>query len=73
MVAAARAAGYEAAGTLPGRLHPPEPMRWPRIGIYRSDTETTFRAKVSPTMRRLRASRAWDLVSRARGQQTAGT
>jgi peptidoglycan/xylan/chitin deacetylase (PgdA/CDA1 family) len=73
VIAAARAAGYRAAGTLPARLHPPEPMRWPRIGIYRGDTDATFRAKVSPAMRRLRASRGWDVVSRVRGQETAGT
>jgi peptidoglycan/xylan/chitin deacetylase (PgdA/CDA1 family) len=59
VVAAAGAAGYAAAGTLPGRLPPPRPLAWPRIGIYHSDDERRFRMKVSRPMRRLRASRIW--------------
>jgi peptidoglycan/xylan/chitin deacetylase (PgdA/CDA1 family) len=59
VVAAAGAAGYAAAGTLPARLHPARPLAWPRVGIYRGDDERRFRLKVSPVVRRLRASRFW--------------
>ena len=59
VVAAAGAAGYAAAGTLPARLHPARPLAWPRVGIYRGDDERRFRLKVSPVVRRLRASRIW--------------
>lgn len=59
VVAAAGAAGYAAAGTLPGRLPRPRPLAWPRIGVYHSDDERRFRMKVSRPMRRLRGSRLW--------------
>ena len=38
VVAAAGAAGYAAAGTLPARLHSERPLAWPRVGIYHSTT-----------------------------------
>jgi peptidoglycan/xylan/chitin deacetylase (PgdA/CDA1 family) len=56
---AARRAGYSSGATLPGRLHPPSSLRWPRVGIYWRDREIRYRLKVSPAVRRLRASRAW--------------
>jgi peptidoglycan/xylan/chitin deacetylase (PgdA/CDA1 family) len=59
VVAAAGAAGYAAAGTLPARLHGERPLAWPRVGIYHGDDERRFRLKVSPVMRRLRSSRLW--------------
>jgi peptidoglycan/xylan/chitin deacetylase (PgdA/CDA1 family) len=59
VVAAAGAAGYAAAGTLPGRLPRPRPLAWPRIGVYHSDDERRFRMKVSRPMRRLRGTRLW--------------
>jgi peptidoglycan/xylan/chitin deacetylase (PgdA/CDA1 family) len=59
VVAAAGAAGYAAAGTLPARLHPARPLAWPRVGIYRGDDERRFRLKVSRVVRRLRGSRIW--------------
>jgi peptidoglycan/xylan/chitin deacetylase (PgdA/CDA1 family) len=59
VVAAAEAAGYAAAGTLPSRLPRPRPLAWPRIGVYRGDDERRFRMKVSRGMRRLRGSRLW--------------
>jgi peptidoglycan/xylan/chitin deacetylase (PgdA/CDA1 family) len=59
VVAAAGAAGYAAAGTLPARLHSERPLAWPRVGIYRGDDERRFRLKVSRVMRRLRGSRFW--------------
>jgi len=59
VVEAARSAGYEAAGTLAVAL----PLRldahsYPRIGIYNGDDDRRFGLKISPTVRRLRAS-AW--------------
>ncbi len=59
VVAAAGAAGYAAAGTLPARLHSERALAWPRVGIYHSDDERRFRMKVSRPLRRLRSSRIW--------------
>ena len=59
VVDAAAKAGYAAACTLPRRLHPSEPLRWPRIGVYHGDGRARFRLKISPSLRRLRASRIW--------------
>lgn len=66
VVAAVARAGYEVAGTLPARFEKPAPLTWPRVGIYHGDTERSFRAKVSPAMRRLRASPLWSGVDAAR-------
>lgn len=55
VVAATAAAGYQAAGALPHAPHAPEPLRWPRVGIYRWDGSTRFRLKASPLARRLRS------------------
>lgn len=52
-------AGYEAGAALPGRLHPADRMRWPRIGIYSADQQWRFRLKVARPVRWLRASPAW--------------
>ena len=62
IVAAARDAGYTAAATLSVRLPQGEPLRWPRVGIYHRDDMNRFRAKISPAVRRLRATRAWALA-----------
>jgi peptidoglycan/xylan/chitin deacetylase (PgdA/CDA1 family) len=59
VVAAAGAAGYAAAGTLPTRLHAERPLAWPRVGVYHDDDERRFKLKVSRVMRRLRSSRIW--------------
>lgn len=68
VVAAAGTAGYETACTLPARLHPPVPLRWPRIGVYAADHGLRFRLKLSPTLRRARASRGWDLLGALRNR-----
>jgi peptidoglycan/xylan/chitin deacetylase (PgdA/CDA1 family) len=66
-VAAATArAGYLAAAGLPHRLHSPDPMNWPRVGIYCLDDDLRFRLKVSPTARRVRGSAAWDSLDALR-------
>jgi peptidoglycan/xylan/chitin deacetylase (PgdA/CDA1 family) len=59
VVEATRAAGYSAAGTLPGRLPRPERLAWPRVGVYHVDDERRFRLKVSATMRLLRRLPVW--------------
>lgn len=52
-------AGYTAAGAVVRRPQRPRPLAWPRVGIYRRDSDLRFRLKVSPAAARLRASRAW--------------
>lgn len=59
VVDAARRAGFEAAATLPKRLDVRGPLEWPRVGIYQGDSRWRFELKVSPHVRRVRASRAW--------------
>lgn len=66
VVAAAGRAGYEAACTLPARFHAARPLEWPRVGVYHGDDERRFRMKVSPLVRRARASRAWSALDGAR-------
>lgn len=56
VVAAASDAGYEAAATLrPGR---PDPLRWPRVGVYPKDGMARFRLKVALPVRELRNLRS---------------
>jgi peptidoglycan/xylan/chitin deacetylase (PgdA/CDA1 family) len=59
VVEAAGAAGYAAAGTLPGRLPRPRPLAWPRVGIYHGDDERRFRLKISRAMRLVRGLPGW--------------
>jgi glycosyltransferase involved in cell wall biosynthesis len=55
VAAAARAAGYRAGGGLPeGRLPAPEPLVWPRIGVYHHDRRVRFGLKAAGAVRRLR-------------------
>lgn len=54
VVAAARGAGYEAGCTVPTRLRNGDPLTWPRIGVYNSESRLGFRAKTSPLARRFR-------------------
>ena len=58
IVQAASEAGYEAGCSLYAR-YPPNPLYWPRIGVYHSDRGARFRLKASPVMRRLRVSRVF--------------
>jgi peptidoglycan/xylan/chitin deacetylase (PgdA/CDA1 family) len=74
VVAAAQAAGYETAVTLPHRLRPwpaagedaQARLRLARIGIYNADDMARFRLKVAAPMRALRQSPLWDALTRAR-------
>jgi peptidoglycan/xylan/chitin deacetylase (PgdA/CDA1 family) len=71
VVAIAGGVGYVAGATLPDRLGPAAPLRWPRLGVYPPDAEMfRFRAKVSAPLRRLRATGAWSLVTRARAAES---
>jgi peptidoglycan/xylan/chitin deacetylase (PgdA/CDA1 family) len=65
VVAAARAAGYEAACTLPEQFNGDDPLRTPRVGVYHDDGDVMFRVKASPWTRRARRSAAWPAASRA--------
>lgn len=68
VIAATQKAGYEAACTLPAQLHAPGAFEWPRVGVYPADASGwRYRAKVSPTARRLRSSPLWKLPLAARG------
>ena len=58
VVAATRAAGYEAAAALPVGLQGGETLHWPRTGVYRKDSLRRFRLKISPTVFRLRRTLA---------------
>ena len=53
VLARAAEAGYEVAAIEDPA--PPEPLRWPRVGIYRADGLLRFRLKASPLVRRLRS------------------
>jgi heparosan-N-sulfate-glucuronate 5-epimerase len=61
---AAGNAGYEAAAAL--RPGAPDPLRWPRFGIYPVDGSARFRLKVSPLLRAFRNSPAGRVVEKAR-------
>ena len=65
VVAATDAAGYTAALTVPDDLVEYGPLRWPRVGIYHGESALSFRAKVSPGVRRLRRSPVAPFVLRA--------
>lgn len=56
VVGAAHAAGYATACTLPDSVHAARSLAWPRVGVYHADGGLRFRLKVSPAVRRLRAS-----------------
>jgi peptidoglycan/xylan/chitin deacetylase (PgdA/CDA1 family)/aminoglycoside phosphotransferase (APT) family kinase protein len=71
VLAAARAAGYHAAATLPLRFEGKNPLAWSRVGIYGSDGRLTYRLKISAGVRRLRERAPRSPVtasSRQRGQ-----
>ena len=65
VLAAALEAGYTAGGTLPKRFPRPEPISWPRVGVYNGDDDRRFAMKISPTMLRLRSSFLWRAVEAA--------
>ncbi|MEA2397784.1 MAG: hypothetical protein QOK25_1340 [Thermoleophilaceae bacterium] len=68
VVEAAGRAGYRFGVTLPHGLHTPRPLHWPRVGIYHADALAgwRWRLKVSPAVRRLRASPGWETLDGVR-------
>jgi peptidoglycan/xylan/chitin deacetylase (PgdA/CDA1 family) len=58
VIEATRAAGYESGATLKALLPDPQPLAWPRIGIYHRDPRWRWRLKLSPTVTAVRARRA---------------
>jgi peptidoglycan/xylan/chitin deacetylase (PgdA/CDA1 family) len=66
VVRATRQAGYLAAGTIPRVLEAPAPLLWPRTPIFHVDDMRRFRLKISPALRRFRASRVGVRVDRTR-------
>jgi peptidoglycan/xylan/chitin deacetylase (PgdA/CDA1 family) len=63
VVAASQAVGYTVGGALAGQVREPGTMLCPRVGIYKKDNMTRFRAKVSPPFRRLQTSPIWSVRS----------
>jgi peptidoglycan/xylan/chitin deacetylase (PgdA/CDA1 family) len=64
VVAAAERAGYAWACALPDRTIPSGRLRLSRVGVYRDEPALRFRAKVSPLVRRIRATGGFEpLVS----------
>ena len=63
---AAERAGYDVACLLPSRFAPPQRLAWPRVGVYRQDGTFTFRTKVSPLVRRIRAWPMWPVLNGVR-------
>jgi peptidoglycan/xylan/chitin deacetylase (PgdA/CDA1 family) len=60
---AAETAGYTAAAALPSPIsHEPQLFRWPRVGVYYGDDLSTFRRKISPTLRWMRSKPSWKVV-----------
>ncbi len=65
VVRAVAAAGYEVACTTPANLSSGDPLRWPRVGVYHDESRLTWRAKISPSVRRLRRTPLWAPTARA--------
>jgi peptidoglycan/xylan/chitin deacetylase (PgdA/CDA1 family) len=63
---AVRETGYQWATTIPQVLSPARPLLWPRAAIYHRDDTRRFRAKISPSLRRMRASRPGNWLDGAR-------
>ena len=53
VASAADRAGYLAGAALPARIHRGERLRWPRVGIWRTDPASIFPVKASRLRRRL--------------------
>lgn len=66
VIAAARAAGYEAACGLPTSFARSGPHAWPRTGVWHSDGPASFRVKVARPVRLLQASPAFRSLDRPR-------
>lgn len=65
VVDAARAAGYDAACTLPETFPAGDALRTPRVGVWHGDGDGVFRIKTSRWTCRARRFRAWTPISAA--------
>ena len=65
VVAAANAAGYAYAATIPVGGASPLPLRWPRVGVFRTDSLGRFKLLTAPATRRFLATRTGDAVADA--------
>lgn len=67
VAAAAAAAGYRFGAALPADSWQPrtEALLYPRVGVYRDDSEVVFRRKIARRMRRFRRSRLWPYAAGA--------
>jgi peptidoglycan/xylan/chitin deacetylase (PgdA/CDA1 family) len=60
-------AGYSFAAELPGSFRtPPEPLRWPRVGVYHRDRRWRFLLKTAGFTRTLRRTAAWTVLDGTR-------
>ena len=66
VVAAAGAAGYDAACGLPTSFRHSSALAWPRTGVWHSDGPASFRLKVAWPVRLLQASAAFRALDRPR-------
>src|SRR5215210_4927308 len=62
VVAAAREAGYDAAGGLPTSFRHASALTWPRTGIWRDDGSLTFRIKVAGPVLALQRTSAFSAL-----------
>jgi len=66
VIAAAGAAGYDAACGLPTSFRRASALAWPRTGVWHSDGPASFRLKVARPVRLLQASAAFHALDRPR-------
>ena len=66
VIAAAGAAGYDAACGLPTSFRRASTLAWPRTGVWHSDGPASFRLKVARPVRLLQASAAFRALDRPR-------
>jgi peptidoglycan/xylan/chitin deacetylase (PgdA/CDA1 family) len=71
VVEAAGRAGYRYGATLTERIRRPEPLYWPRTGIYHVDAAWRARLKFSPLVRRVRALTGGSGPRLSTGERTA--
>lgn len=65
VVAATAAAGYRLAATIPVGGARPLPLRWPRVGVFRTDSMRRFALLTAPATRRFLATDAGNAVADA--------
>lgn len=64
VIAAAAEVGYRTGAALAERPHPPHPLYWPRVGVYRADDELRFRRRISRGTRLVEQTLAWPAATK---------